>query len=29
VSLHGGRIWIEDGIDGEGVAICFTLPVAS
>jgi signal transduction histidine kinase len=28
VSLHGGRIWIEDGIDGEGVAVCFTLPVA-
>jgi signal transduction histidine kinase len=29
VSLHGGRIWIEDGLDGEGVAVCFTLPAAS
>ena len=28
VSLHGGRIWIEDGLDGEGVAVCFTLPEA-
>jgi signal transduction histidine kinase len=28
VSLHGGRIWIEDGLGGEGVAICFTLPEA-
>jgi signal transduction histidine kinase len=28
VSLHGGRIWIEDGLDGEGITVCFTLPVA-
>jgi signal transduction histidine kinase len=27
VSLHGGRIWIEDGIDGNGIALCCTLPV--
>jgi signal transduction histidine kinase len=26
VSLHGGRIWIEDGLDGDGIAVCFTLP---
>ena len=26
VSLHGGRIWIDDGPDGEGIAMCFTLP---
>jgi signal transduction histidine kinase len=26
VSLHGGRIWIEDGLDRDGVALCFTLP---
>jgi signal transduction histidine kinase len=26
VSLHGGRIWIEDGLDGNGIAVCFTLP---
>ena len=26
VSLHGGRIWIDDGLDGEGIAMCFTLP---
>ena len=26
VSLHGGRIWIDDGLDGEGISICFTLP---
>ena len=26
VSLHGGRIWIEDGLRGEGIAVCFTLP---
>jgi two-component system, sensor histidine kinase and response regulator len=26
VSLHYGRIWIEDGLDGEGIAMCFTLP---
>jgi len=28
VSLHGGRIWIEDGLDGDGIAMCFTLPGA-
>lgn len=28
VSLHGGRIWIDDGIDGAGVAMCFTLPTS-
>jgi len=27
VSLHGGRIWIDDGIDGNGIALCCTLPV--
>ncbi|MEO5840398.1 MAG: ATP-binding protein [Acidimicrobiales bacterium] len=27
VSLHGGRIWIDDGLDGVGIAMCFTLPV--
>jgi signal transduction histidine kinase len=26
VSLHGGRLWIEDGLDGSGVAACFTVP---
>ncbi|HUP72006.1 MAG TPA: ATP-binding protein [Acidimicrobiales bacterium] len=26
VSLHGGRIWIEDGLDGDGITVCFTLP---
>ncbi|TML08665.1 MAG: response regulator [Actinobacteria bacterium] len=26
VSLHGGRIWIDDGLRGEGIAVCFTLP---
>ena len=26
VSLHGGRIWIDDGIDGDGIAVCFTVP---
>jgi light-regulated signal transduction histidine kinase (bacteriophytochrome) len=25
VEFHGGRIWIEPGIDG-GTAVCFTLP---
>jgi len=25
VEGHGGRIWVDDGIDG-GVAVCFTLP---
>lgn len=28
VSLHGGRIWIEDGPDGDGTTMCFTLPAA-
>jgi signal transduction histidine kinase len=27
-SLHGGNIWIEDGPDGEGIAVCITLPAA-
>lgn len=27
-SLHGGNIWIEDGPDGEGIAVCVTLPAA-
>ena len=26
VSLHRGRIWIDDGIDGDGIAVCFTVP---
>jgi signal transduction histidine kinase len=26
VSLHGGRIWIDDGIDGNGISVVFTLP---
>jgi signal transduction histidine kinase len=26
VSLHGGRIWIEDGLGGDGIAVCFTFP---
>jgi signal transduction histidine kinase len=26
VALHRGRTWIEDGLDGGGVSICFTLP---
>jgi signal transduction histidine kinase len=28
VEFHGGRIWIEPGIDG-GTAVCFTLPSAA
>ena len=28
VSLHGGRMWIEDGPDGTGTTMCFTLPAA-
>jgi NtrC-family two-component system sensor histidine kinase KinB len=27
VEAHGGRIWIEDGLDG-GAAFCFTLPIS-
>lgn len=27
VAAHGGRIWIEDGLDGRGAAFCFTLPL--
>jgi chemotaxis family two-component system sensor kinase Cph1 len=26
VSLHRGRIWIENGLDDAGIAMCFTLP---
>jgi signal transduction histidine kinase len=26
VSLHRGRIWIENGLDDAGISMCFTLP---
>jgi signal transduction histidine kinase len=26
VSLHGGRVWVEDGEGGRGTTVCFTLP---
>lgn len=29
VSLHGGEIWIDDGPDDEGIAVCFSLPAAA
>ena len=29
VSLHGGEIWIEDGLDGGGITVSSILPVAS
>ena len=25
-SFIGGRIWVEDGLDGSGTSICWTLP---
>jgi two-component system sensor histidine kinase KdpD len=28
VEAHGGRIWIEDGADGQGTRVAFTLPIA-
>jgi len=27
VEAHGGRIWIEDGTDGQGTRVAFTLPI--
>ncbi|MEM9050850.1 MAG: sensor histidine kinase [Bacteroidota bacterium] len=27
VKMHRGEIWVEEGIDGKGAAICFTLPL--
>jgi two-component system sensor histidine kinase KdpD len=26
VSSHGGRVWIEDGLDGRGVCLCVFFP---
>ena len=29
VEAHAGRIWIEEGCDGKGTRVCFTLPIGN